>query len=148
VDDGQLAGPDWAGVDARPGRRRRGWLLLTAFVVVAVGLVALGLANGAGGRARQVAHDVAHQVFHRPSRSASTATVPAQLRPVAFTSTADRVTYHRDLARSGVARGGPALRRRAQLGWTSEALDQPVYGEPLVVGGRVLVATEGTRCTP
>jgi outer membrane protein assembly factor BamB len=121
---------------------RRGWLVAAVSLVAAASLAAAGLAAGGGGRARQVAHDVARKVFHRPSRSAPTGTVPAQVRPVALTPTADWPTYQRDPARSGVARGGPAL-RRAGFGWTSAALDQPVYGQPLLVGGRVLAATEG-----
>jgi outer membrane protein assembly factor BamB len=140
VDDGRLAGSDRPGVESRPGRRRRGWLLVAAFVVAAVGLLALDLADG--GLTRRAAHKVGRAVFHLTDRSAPTGTVPARVRPVALTPTADWTTYHGDAARSGVARGGPAL-RRPQLGWTSAALDQPVYGEPLVVGGRVLVATEG-----
>jgi outer membrane protein assembly factor BamB len=109
-------------------------------LVAAICLVAVSLTSG--GLGRQLAHDVARKVFHRPSRSAPTGTVPVQVRPVKLTPTADWATYHGDLARSGVARGGSGL-RRAQPGWTSAALDEPVYGQPLVVGGRVLVATEG-----
>lgn len=138
--NGQLAGPDRPETGSGPGGRRRGWLVAAVCLAVAISLVALGLAEG--GFARQLAHDVAHKVFHRATRSAPVATVPAQVRTVALTPTADWATYHGDAARSGVARGGPAL-RRPQLGWTSAALDEPVYGEPLVVGGRVLVATEG-----
>jgi outer membrane protein assembly factor BamB len=102
--------------------------------------VALGLVDGR--LTRRAAHKVGRAVFHIADRSAPTGTVPAQVRPVALTPTADWATYHGDADRSGVARGGPAL-RRPQAGWTSAALDQPVYGQPLVVGGRVLVATEG-----
>jgi outer membrane protein assembly factor BamB len=49
-------------------------------------------------------------------------------------------TYHRDLARSGYLPGvpDPAQLTRA---WSAR-LDGAVYGEPLVVGDRVLVATE------
>jgi outer membrane protein assembly factor BamB len=121
---------------------RRGRLLTAVSLLAAVSVVTVGLAAGGGGRARLVAHDVARKVLHRPSRSAPTGTVPAQVRPVALTPTANWATYQGDLARSGVARGGPSL-RRAQPGWTSAALDGPVYSQPLVVGGRVLVATEG-----
>jgi outer membrane protein assembly factor BamB len=102
----------------------------------------VGLAAAGSGSARRLAHDMARTVFHRPSRSAPTGTVPTRVRPMALTPTADWPTYQGDRARSGVARGGPAL-RQAQPGWTSAALDQPVYGQPLVVDGRVLVATEG-----
>jgi outer membrane protein assembly factor BamB len=133
-------GPDRPGVDGRPGRRRRGWLLAAVCLAVVAGLVVLGLADGR--LARRAAHKVGRVVFHVADRSAPTGTVPARVRPVALTPTADWAMYHGDVARSGVARGGPAL-RRPQLGWVSAALDQPVYGQPLVVGGRVLVATQG-----
>lgn len=54
---------------------------------------------------------------------------------------ADWPTYHRDPARSGYV---PDLPDPHQLtrAWSTE-LDGAVYAEPLVVGDRVLVATEG-----
>jgi outer membrane protein assembly factor BamB len=140
VDDEKVAGPDQPGVDGRVGRHRSGWLLAGVCLAVALGLLALDLADG--GLARRAAHKVGRVVFHNADRSAPTGTVPVRVRPVALASTADWTTYQDDRARSGVARGGPAL-RRPHLGWVSPPLDQPVYGQPLVVGGRVLVATEG-----
>lgn len=53
---------------------------------------------------------------------------------------ADWPTYHRDGARSGFAPGLPQAGEVTRL-WT-KALDGAVYGQPLVVGGRVLAATE------
>jgi len=50
-------------------------------------------------------------------------------------------TYHRDLARAGVAQG-PARLGTVRHAWTSPQLDGAVYAEPLLAGGRVLVATE------
>ena len=49
--------------------------------------------------------------------------------------------YHHDPAGGGVA-GGNATVDTAVRAWTSPALDGQLYGEPLVVGGRVYVATE------
>ena len=53
----------------------------------------------------------------------------------------DWPTYHRDNSRSGFDPGvfpnGPLNRL-----WTSDRLDGDIYAEPLVIGGRVLVATE------
>ena len=49
--------------------------------------------------------------------------------------------YHGDLAGSGVARSVPGVDTSARA-WTSPALDGELYGEPLVSGGRVFVATE------
>lgn len=55
---------------------------------------------------------------------------------------ADWPTYHHDSARSGLASDQGALGSVAQA-WTSVALDGAVYAQPLVVGDRVFVATEG-----
>ena len=52
----------------------------------------------------------------------------------------DWTTYHRDNARTGYL-AGLADPRRLTSAWSAR-LDGPVYGEPLVVGDRVLVATE------
>jgi outer membrane protein assembly factor BamB len=50
-------------------------------------------------------------------------------------------TYHRDLARSGFDAGVSPVSSVHRL-WTSVSLDGDVYAEPLVVGGKVLAATE------
>ncbi len=54
----------------------------------------------------------------------------------------DWPTYHRDLSRSGM---DPNLAPFAGVGlqWTSPTLDGLVYAEPLLVGSRIIVATEG-----
>ncbi|WP_422935282.1 PQQ-binding-like beta-propeller repeat protein [Sinomonas sp. P47F7] len=52
----------------------------------------------------------------------------------------DWPTYHRDAARTGAATGLPAL-GPLRTAWTTQ-LDGAVYGEPLVVRGRVIAATE------
>jgi polyvinyl alcohol dehydrogenase (cytochrome) len=52
----------------------------------------------------------------------------------------DWTTYHRDNARTGY-RAGLADPTRLPRAW-STPLDGAVYGQPLVVGDRVLVATE------
>jgi outer membrane protein assembly factor BamB len=49
--------------------------------------------------------------------------------------------YHGDPAGSGVARSVPGVDTSARA-WTSPELDGDIYGEPLVSGGRVYVATE------
>lgn len=54
----------------------------------------------------------------------------------------DWPTYHGDGARTGVASGFPTLRGSLVTAWTA-SLDGAVYGEPLGVVGRVVVATEG-----
>ncbi len=55
---------------------------------------------------------------------------------------ADWPTYHHDVARSGVSSDQQAL-GSVKAAWTSASLDGNIYAEPLVVGGRVIVATEG-----
>jgi outer membrane protein assembly factor BamB len=62
----------------------------------------------------------------------STAAAPA--------AAGDWTTYHRDPARGGYLPGLPDPARLTRA-WSAR-LDGPVYGEPLVVGDRVLVATE------
>jgi outer membrane protein assembly factor BamB len=54
--------------------------------------------------------------------------------------TGDWPTYHRDPARTGAAPDLPALGPLRQA-WSAR-LDAPVYGQPLVVHGRVIAATE------
>ncbi len=56
------------------------------------------------------------------------------------TSDTDWTTYHHDNARTGLATGFGTVARLA-LAWRAP-LDGPVYGQPLVVGDRLLAATE------
>src|ERR1700692_4113981 len=53
-------------------------------------------------------------------------------------------TYHRDPARSGddPEAGNPVI---PSLAWQSPELGAPIYGQPLVLGSRVYVATVGDR---
>ncbi|HLZ62506.1 MAG TPA: PQQ-binding-like beta-propeller repeat protein, partial [Ktedonosporobacter sp.] len=89
---------------------------------------------------------------------ASTTTPPAVLTPLAISPTAaatpkgntatttastqstDWTTYHRDLTRTGSIANMPDP-QKLTLTWNTQ-LDGAVYAEPLVVGERVLVATE------
>ena len=56
-------------------------------------------------------------------------------------SGAQWTTYYRDAARSGLAPDGPLSPAVRQL-WTSPTLDGDVYAQPLLVGDRVVTATE------
>ncbi|HUO49368.1 MAG TPA: PQQ-binding-like beta-propeller repeat protein, partial [Acidimicrobiales bacterium] len=49
--------------------------------------------------------------------------------------------YHGDLQGSGVA-SGPTTYHGARAAWTSRPVHGQIYGEPLVVGSEVVVATE------
>lgn len=51
-------------------------------------------------------------------------------------------TYFGDQARSGVASDGPASPGSLRKQWLSERLDGELYGQPLLVGDRVVIATE------
>ncbi len=97
--------------------------------MAALGLVVLLVALGACTREPAAPQQPALTL---PS-GATSSTTPA-------VGPADWTTYHRDNARTGYLAGlaDPARLERA---W-SVRLDGAVYGEPLVVGGRVLVATE------
>jgi len=78
-----------------------------------------------------------------PSASSTPLTLPpgatASSGPVS--SSADWTTYHRDNARTGYLASLPDPDRLTHA-WSTQ-LDGAVYAEPLVVAGRVLVATEG-----
>ena len=58
----------------------------------------------------------------------------------AVAAAGDWATYHHDNARTGVAPGLAPLGTLSRA-WTT-TLDGPVYGQPLIVGGRVFAATE------
>jgi outer membrane protein assembly factor BamB len=74
-------------------------------------------------------------------------TTPVTLPPTTATATApttssaDWTTYHYNNARSGYIANAPDPGKLTKA-WNAQ-LDGAVYAEPLVVGGRVIVATEG-----
>lgn len=82
-----------------------------------------------------------------PSPTSPAVSTPRALTPGAETSrvpavnSADWTTYHYDNSRTGYLASEPDLQRLTRAGSTH--LDGAVYADPLVVGGRVLVATEG-----
>ena len=88
-----------------------------------------------------------------PSASQSSASSSAQLGAIASPPPAsglspgapavppDWPTYHGNAARTGIAAGFPTLQGGLSIAWTA-ALDGAVYGQPLGVAGRVIVATE------
>jgi outer membrane protein assembly factor BamB len=72
-----------------------------------------------------------------PPSGSSTSPVPTNSASV----TGDWPVYHRDGARSGVAADQTPLKKVHQT-WRSAQLDALVYAQPLVVGNRVIIATE------
>jgi polyvinyl alcohol dehydrogenase (cytochrome) len=65
----------------------------------------------------------------------------ASSHPPGSVKTPSWTVYHDDPAGSGVAAGVGSVDTTARA-WTSPTLDGQLYGEPLVYGGRVYVATE------
>jgi polyvinyl alcohol dehydrogenase (cytochrome) len=96
--------------------------------LLALSLLAAGCSTtvAAGGQARS------------PTPTAAPATAASQ---VARLSPTDWTTYHRNAARTGIAPARPAAGRLA-ISW-QRRLDGAVYGQPLVIGGTVIAATEG-----
>ncbi len=76
-----------------------------------------------------------------PSTAAPSTTAASPAAPLAVPAASDWTTYHRDNAHTGYV---PEMADPQQLTvtWKTE-LDGAVYAEPLVVGGHVIVATEG-----
>ena len=66
---------------------------------------------------------------------------PATTSPTSSPSSTDWTTYHRNNARTGLVENAPDPHQLTRA-WNVQ-LDGAVYAEPLVVGGRVIVATEG-----
>jgi outer membrane protein assembly factor BamB len=79
-----------------------------------------------------------------PPSVISKETPPTSSIPAAsstLTSANEWTTYHRDLSRSGFVPGASPDKTVHRL-WASSTLDGDIYSEPLVVGGKVLAATE------
>ncbi|HXP33465.1 MAG TPA: PQQ-binding-like beta-propeller repeat protein, partial [Acidimicrobiales bacterium] len=71
----------------------------------------------------------------------ASSTAAPQLTVSAAATPPDWPTYHANGERTGLVTGLPTLGRGLGQAWAA-ALDGAVYGEPLGVGGRVIVATE------
>ena len=66
---------------------------------------------------------------------------PATTSPTSTPGSTDWTTYHRNNARTGLVENAPDPHQLARA-WNVQ-LDGAVYAEPLVIGKRVIVATEG-----
>ena len=86
-------------------------------------------------------NSVPHTPLARSSPPKRNAPALYLLPAVAASKSDDWTTYHRDNARTGYLANEPDPRRLIHA-WTAK-LDNAVYAEPLVVGRRVIVATEG-----
>jgi outer membrane protein assembly factor BamB len=76
-----------------------------------------------------------------PVRTTPLTLPPATTSPTSLPSITDWTTYHRNNARTGLVENAPDPHQLTRT-WNVQ-LDGAVYAEPLVVGGRVIVATEG-----
>jgi outer membrane protein assembly factor BamB len=109
----------------------------TAGRVVVLGLVvgALGACSSSSPRSAG-SSTTSQSVPSNPVTSAGRGTVPPKAPSARW------ATYYGDTARTGLASDGPASAGNARRQWTSTTLDGDVYAQPLVVGDRVIVATE------
>jgi outer membrane protein assembly factor BamB len=101
------------------------------------GLLALAAA-GCGGSSSSASSSQASSASI-PASTASTTTA-TRASPPRSAAGEDWPTYHASGSRTGYASAGPALGQARRL-W-SAPVDGAVYAEPLVVAGRVIVATE------
>jgi outer membrane protein assembly factor BamB len=104
-------------------------------LVVACGLVLAACSSGGSETASSTT---------RADRNTTTVATPSTDAPSTTTPTAptDWPTYDHDEERTGVAPDGPRLPSAVKQRWASPVLDGDLYAQPLVVGDRVIVATE------
>lgn len=76
------------------------------------------------------------------SRSVTSTTPGTTASTAPSASGAHWATYYGDGARTGLATDGPSPASSVREQWTSPKLDGDVYAQPLLVGSRVVVATE------
>ncbi len=104
--------------------------------VVAVAALAFAACSSSGGRAGRDA---------TPSLAATGDTSAASRTPTthgAKASGAHWTTYYGDGARTGLTSDGPSPSGSVRKLWAAPALDGDVYAQPLLVGSKVVVATE------
>jgi len=118
------------GAGRHGGMHRRGVLVSAALALA--GLLAACSSGGGSGTSASTRP--------RPTTTSTTTAPSTATKPA--TSGARWTTYDHDAGRSGVAPDGPASPAAVHQIWASPALDGDVYAQPLVVGDRVVVATE------
>jgi outer membrane protein assembly factor BamB len=107
-----------------------------ARLVAVAALAAAGCSGSSGSSKPAAAPGASASSTSGAGAASSTPSQPAPFTPALWP------TYHHDAGRSGVDLTAPAAGTVAQA-WTSPTLDGAVYAEPLVVGDRVVAATEG-----
>lgn len=114
-------------------KRRAAVLALVPALVLA--------AAGCGGPGGQATPSAQAPATARASAATTLATPGVPAPAPGGLGGGDWLAYHGGSARTGVTAGSPAAGRLA-IAWTRR-LDGAVYGQPLVVGGLVIAATEG-----
>jgi hypothetical protein len=82
---------------------------------------------------------------HTPSTSSTSSTstsAPAGTGTTTPASGSSWLTYGGSFSRTSLDSADAALNAKPAAAWTSPGLDGPVYGEPLIYGGQVFVATQ------
>src|SRR5689334_6168303 len=107
---------------------RRSWAVLVASITV------LAACSSGGGSDTSASTS---------PRRTTTSTAPSSTTTTAAgNGAAQWSTYDHDPARTGVAPDGPSSAASVRRQWATAPLDGDVYAQPLVVGNRVVVATE------
>lgn len=109
---------------------KKAWLSTTVFLTLVMLTV-----NACGASTSSSASPPTSVAPQNPTRSATQPAAPTQ------NAAHDWTTYHDNNSRAGYIANAPDAHKLTSL-WNAQ-LDGAVYGEPLVVGGHVLVATEG-----
>lgn len=115
-------------------RRVLRWITLSGVLVVLVGC-GNAPAQPSGTASSSVTTPAATAITPTIANTASTGT--ATTTP----ASGDWTMYHHDMTRSGFVANAPDARQLSQ-NWNI-TLDGAVYGQPLVVGGKLIVGTEG-----
>jgi outer membrane protein assembly factor BamB len=109
------------------------------FIVAVIATVAVVAACGSS------KHNAAPSTTTQPaSTAAPTSSAPPTTRRAGTptTSADDWTTYYHDAARSGEAGSGPSSPANVHQLWASAQLDGAIYAQPLILGNRVIIATE------
>jgi outer membrane protein assembly factor BamB len=106
-------------------------------VALAVGSLVLGACSSGGS---DDASSTTRKAGTTTTSASPATTTPSTTAPAGGSS--DWPTYDHDEQRTGVTPGGPPSPAGVRQRWASPVLDGDLYAQPLVVGDRVLVATE------
>jgi len=105
--------------------------------VLCVCACVLGACSSSGSEGSKSSRETSATRGHATSTTSATTTSAPPTR-----TGAQWATYFGDNSRRGVASDGPASPAALRRQWESESLDGDVYAQPLLVGDRVVIATE------